>query len=116
MTTSGTAQLRLRRFLVLMLLLAALVRPAHDVASAQSGETLIQPRGDAALSGVMPGDGPANAPETLWQYEPGAGTTMGMASDGGTIYVVTKKPGALVALDIADGTVRWTFDSGGDTA
>jgi outer membrane protein assembly factor BamB len=82
---------------------------------AQDTAVVIQPRGDASLSGTMPGTGPAEAPRTLWTYDLDGAVSMGMALQDETLYLTTKSPGQLIATDTSTGEERWSHQADGDT-
>ncbi|HYH10773.1 MAG TPA: PQQ-binding-like beta-propeller repeat protein [Thermomicrobiales bacterium] len=99
----------------LMVVLAATMSPAAVLGRTQSTEeTVIGRRGDASLSGAMPGNGPASEPAILWEASSNGGVIMGMAIDGDVLYFATKDPGAVVAVDRATGAVLWSTDFGED--
>jgi len=85
------------------------------LALAQSdGEVVLGPRGDAGLTGAMPGAGPTTQPTIQWEA-PAEGVIMGMAIRGGLLYFVTKNPGTVIAVDRASGNVTWAAEFGSDS-
>ncbi len=79
------------------------------------GEIVIGRRGDAGLSGSMPGAGPALVPSVRWEVPSDDGVIMGMAIRGVALFFSTKDPGFVRAVDRASGTVMWTTSFGEDS-
>lgn len=81
---------------------------ASLVASAALAQSTFH--GDAARSGVYPGDGPAAAPSARWTFA-AAGPIVGSpVVDADTVYIGSLS-GHLYALDRATGAQRWAFKS-----
>src|SRR5690606_28651163 len=85
--------------LVVLLIVVTGPATAALARSQSAGEVTIGPRGDAALSGAMPGSGPTTEPTVLWEASSNGGGIMGMAIDDDVFYFATKDPGAVVAVD-----------------
>jgi outer membrane protein assembly factor BamB len=100
---------------VVMLMTMLAVGPQPDVALAvqSASEPVIQPRGDAGLSGVMPGAGPVDEPDILWEA-PTNGIIMGMAIHGDLLTYTTKagSQGAIQTLDRSTGDEIWLVEFG----
>ena len=103
------------RVVILFLFAAVAVSPGVAISQTQAPEKIIiGPRGDAELSGSMPGSGPTAQPPVLWEASSNDGVIMGMAISGDVLYFTTKDPGALVAVNRTSGEVLWTADFGAD--
>lgn len=98
--------------LVVLLIVVTGPATAALARSQSAGEVTIGPRGDAALSGAMPGSGPTTEPTVLWEASSNGGGIMGMAIDDDVLYFATKDPGAVVAVDRTTGAVLWTSGLG----
>ena len=105
-------------FLAAVLLVTTLTtipQPALTMAVQSAGDVLIQSRGDAGLSGTMPGPGPVDEPEVLWEA-PSSDIIMGMAIRNDLLAFTTKagSQGALQAVDRSTGDELWLVEFGGD--
>ncbi len=99
---------------ICVVLLACSISPpsiATSTMSQPSSGVVIGPRGDAGLTGVMPGEGPATQPAILWEA-PASGIIMGMAIRDGLLYFAEKDPGLVTAVDRASGSTTWSVDLG----
>jgi eukaryotic-like serine/threonine-protein kinase len=66
-------------------------------------------RGDPQLTGVARSAPPAQL-AVLWTFEAGGAVESSAAIAGGVVYVGTRT-GALVALDLATGKLRWRYET-----
>jgi outer membrane protein assembly factor BamB len=80
-----------------------------------TSEVVIGQRGDAGLTGTMPGAGPVSQPTILWEASSDGGVVMGMAIHNELLYFATKDPGVVTAVDRDSGAVAWTADLGSES-
>ena len=96
--------------------LAAAPRSAFPFAVQSASDVVIQPRGDAGLTGTMPGAGPVDEPEVLWETQPAGDIIMGMAIRGDLLAFTTKagSQGTIQAVDRLTGDEQWLVEIGGE--
>ncbi len=86
---------------------------ASDVPTcADSGSDVPTFRGDAARTGRMPGPLPLTSPTIAWRLEAGGPLHTSPSITAGTVFQGTTK-GALWAVDLDTGAVRWRTDLDG---
>jgi outer membrane protein assembly factor BamB len=102
---------------ILLALVASALPPTAlpAIATAQSDSIAVGPRGDAGLTGAMPGQGPAAQPSIQWEAPIADGVIMGMAIRNDLLFFATKNPGTFTAVNRASGAVAWSVDLGVDT-
>lgn len=109
-----------RRVIPALVLVGLLSSPASATSASGAaqppGETVIGPRGDAGLTGSMPGVGPATQPAVLWEVPSDDGVIEGMAIRDGSLFFATRDPGLLRAVDRATGAVMWTTELGPESS
>lgn len=108
---------RLLFFAVVAVLLTpvlAIGAPASAMGAQASANVTLGSRGDAAHTGVMPGDGPTTQPGVLWDVPAGGDVSNGMAIRGELLFYTSRTPSVVGAIDRLTGTQVWTVDLGAE--
>src|SRR6185436_6498317 len=104
---SNGGMVLIRAWAVSLVLLGLSALLAADAAAPPAADWP-QFRGDPALTGVARSTLPAQ-PKLLWTYEAGEAIESSAAIAGGIVYVGVQ-PGALIAVDLATGVLRWKYE------
>lgn len=102
--------MRILRPLAALVLGGAVLGACGGSGNGPSGDVTTY-RGDAARTGVMAGPGPTGSPEVAWQFQASAPIASSPAVVGETAFLVSND-GAVNALDLKTGAVRWTVSLG----
>ena len=84
------------------------------VSDGSSGADVVDYRGNAGRTGVMPGPGPSGTVSIRWTFQAGGPIASQPAVDGSTVYVVSTD-GTLHDVDLATGIEQWKVAIGAES-